>query len=85
MTYRATIPRSVQKQLRTLPNAIHSRVVAQLMDLSDNPRPSGVKKLRGYTSTYRVRVGDYRIVYEVDDSAQEVCLLHVADRKDVYR
>ncbi len=55
------------------------------MDLSDNPRPSGVKKLCGYTSTYRVRVGDYRIVYEVDDSAQEVCLLHVADRKDVYR
>jgi len=62
-----------------------TRVVARAMALSNDPRPSGVKKLRGYTSTYRVRVGDYRIVYKVDDSAQEIRLLHVADRKDVYR
>lgn len=69
MAYCVTIPGPVQKQLRTLPNVIHTRVVARAMALSNDPRPLGVKKLRGYTSTYRVRVGDYCIVYKVDDSA----------------
>jgi mRNA interferase RelE/StbE len=85
MAYCVTILGPVQKQLQALPHVIHTRIVAQAMALSNNPRPSGIKKLQGYDSTYRVRVGSYRILYEIDDSAQEVRLLRIADRKDVYR
>lgn len=55
------------------------------MTLSNDPRPSGVKKLRGYDSTYRVRVGNYRIIYEVNDRTQQISILWIADRKDAYR
>ncbi len=55
------------------------------MTLGNDPRPSGVKKLQGYDFTCRVRVGSYRILYEIDDRAQEVRILRIADRKDVYR
>jgi len=83
MGYCIVVSKRVQKELDSLPKAIYIHIREQIITLRNNPRPSGVKKLRGYVSTYRVRVGDYRIVYEVDDSAQEIRLLHVADRKDV--
>jgi mRNA interferase RelE/StbE len=85
MGYCIVVSKRVQKELDSLPKAIYAHIREQIIALRNDPRPSGVKKLRGYTSTYRVRVGEYRIVYEVDDSAQEIHLLHVADRKDVYR
>lgn len=85
MLYRIRMPRRVQKQLDDLPQAIFDRVDERIASLTDEPRPSGVRKLQGSFSTYRVRVGDYRIVYEVDDAAREVRLLTVANRKDVYQ
>lgn len=85
MAYRVRVSKHVQKQLDDLPQAAYERVRSVIHGLGANPRPVGVKKLKGYTDTYRVRVGNYRIVYEIDDGAQEVRLKTVADRKDAYR
>lgn len=85
MPYRVRISRHVQQDLDDLPRAVYNRVAEANQGLSTVPRPIGVKKLKGFADTYRVRVGDYRIVYEVDDTAQEVRLKIIADRKDAYR
>ena len=84
MSYRIRIPKRVQKELDALPSTIYARVRERIHSLSDDPRPSGVKKLKATADNYRIRVGAYRIVYEVDDAKQEVLLITIADRKDVY-
>jgi mRNA interferase RelE/StbE len=85
MAYRVIIPRTVQKQLSDLPAGVRERIVKQLIVLQDNPRPHGSLKLAGCENEYRVRVGDYRVRYEVIDRESVVVLLHCKHRKDVYR
>jgi len=85
MPYRVLLPRRVQKQLDLLPSTVFDRVAERIASLRDEPRPAAVVKLKGLPSSYRVRVGDYRLVYEVDDVAQEVRIITVENRKDVYR
>lgn len=85
MPYRLLITRQVEKQLDALPQQIASRVEQHIEALHADPRPFGVKKLKGYTDTYRVRVGSYRIIYSIDDRVQTVTLLTIDNRKDVYR
>ena len=85
MTYDVAVPRRVQKQLLALPQDVYDRLRDGLDALRADPRPPGVKKLKGQTNTYRTRVGNYRIVYTVNDLAQQVQVLTVEHRKDVYR
>ena len=85
MVYSVSIPEAVHKELRSFPKTARARLLARAMTLSNDPRPSGVKKLHGYDSTYRVRVGNYRIIYEIDDHTQQIAVLWIADRKDAYR
>lgn len=85
MSYRIRIPKRVQRELDALPDTVYARIRERIRDLGDDPRPAGVKKLQSTARSYRVRAGTYRIVYEVDDAAQEIVLITVADRKDVYR
>lgn len=85
MRYRVVIPRPVQKQLDSLPTDVRERVVQRIAVLRENPRPPGCVKLRGYANEYRIRIGDYRVRYEVLDQEATVVILHCAHRKDVYR
>ena len=86
MPYRIEIDRDTQKWLaRLTDNKLRGRLVLAIEGLSLNPRPSGVKKLKGFEQRYRVRVGDYRIVYEVRDRILLVLVLDVGDRKEIYR
>ena len=85
MAYRVIIPRTVQKQLNDLPASVRERIVKQLIILQDNPRPQGSLKLAGRENEYRIRVGDYRVRYEIIDWESIVVLLHCKHRKDVYR
>ena len=85
MPYRLLITKQVEKQLDALPQQVVSRVEQHLEVLHADPRPFGVKKLKGYTDTYRVRVGNYRIIYSIDDRSRTVTLLTIDNRKDVYR
>ena len=75
MTYAIIVTKSIQKELDNLPNEVKERVCAKISQLSDNPRPDGVTKLKGYENEYRVRIGDYHVRYEILDENKTVLLL----------
>jgi mRNA interferase RelE/StbE len=84
--YKLLIKPSAGKELTRLGRrADRQRIVQRIEALADDPRPRGAEKLVGYTDRYRVRQGNYRIVYLLDDRRQEVTIFKVADRKDVYK
>ena len=82
MKYRVDILRSAEKEMARFPVRTMERIKAAIRALADNPRPRGCRKLK--QDIYRIRVGDYRIVYIVDDRRREVDVTAVADRKDAY-
>jgi mRNA interferase RelE/StbE len=84
MSYRIIVPKPAQKQLDKILKIERDRLIVTLRSLADDPRPNGVKKLKGYDNTYRVRVGDYRIIYEIKDGELVVLLLSVSHPKDAY-
>ena len=75
----------VRKALRQLDPTVRKDVLATMRVLATNPRPPGVKSLRGHPSWLRVRAGDYRIIYTVDDQALVVTVATVGHRREVYR
>ena len=83
--YLVTLADSVRKELRDLPSHVIERVLSKIRELAGDPRPSGCKKLHGYNDYWRIRVGDYRIVYTVDESKKLVDITRVAHRKEVYK
>ena len=82
--YRVALTTSAEKELHGLPAKIVARIVARLERLASTPRPPGCKKLRGGDSEWRVRVGDYRAVYEIDDYAKTVDVTRIAHQREVY-
>jgi mRNA interferase RelE/StbE len=84
MTYSISILRSAQKSLDSLHTSIQDRVVNAIRRLASNPRPPGVKKLTG-RNAWRVRVGDYRIIYEISDVALTILIVDIGHRKEIYR
>jgi mRNA interferase RelE/StbE len=85
MSYTVIIPKPVQKQLDNLPEDIRQRIIEKILSLTIEPRPVGVKKLKGFDNEYRVRVGDYRVRYEVNDKILTVLVLHCKHRRNIYR
>jgi mRNA interferase RelE/StbE len=79
------VARSARKELESLPSRVVERVLPRLDLLAHEPRPSGCRKLSGGQNLWRLRVGDYRIVYSVDDRQQVVDIVAVRHRKDAYR
>ena len=84
-SYRVELTRSAEKDLRRIDKSQVATIYRGLESLSDDPRPHGVKKLSGADRTYRIRIGDYRVVYEIEDAVLLVLVIRVAHRKDVYR
>ena len=82
--YRVVLSRSARKELEGIPNTMADRIVRQLEALSRLPRPTGCLKLKG-ASQWRIRIGDYRIIYEIDDSARLIDVIYIRHRKDVDR
>ena len=76
---------SAERELAALDSPIQRRIAARIDALADTPRPSGAKKLQGEKGTWRVRVGDYRILYEVVDERVIVLVVKVGHRREVYR
>ncbi len=83
-SYRIEVKRSAAKEIADLPKSDCQRVVAKLRALADEPRPHGCEKLTG-EDKYRVRQGNYRILYEIDDYSNTLTIVKVGDRKEVYR
>ncbi len=75
---------SAAKEFRSLPNTIKQRIANALDLLKLEPRPSGVKKLQ-HSNLYRIRVGDYRIVYEIDDRDRLIRVTRIRHRREIYR
>lgn len=82
--YTVVVSQTAEKELHRLPARIIEKIVAVLVLLQDNPRPVGCKKLKGYKQLWRVRVGDYRIIYAIDDVILLVDVREVGHRKDIY-
>jgi mRNA interferase RelE/StbE len=83
--YRVEIARRALKAIQALPKKEQQRVRAAIELLADSPRPPGCVALKGESSAYRVRVGDYRIVYEVHDRRLLIQVVRVGHRRQVYR
>lgn len=84
MTHAVSILRRAQRELEELPRDVYQRIVPALRALANDPRPPGCQKLSG-RQAWRIRVGNYRVIYEIDDSARTVLVVHVGHRRDVYR
>ena len=85
MAFRIEWKKSTRKDLRKLPSAMVDKIIGAVEGLAENPFPHGVEKLSGSEHAYRLRLGDYRVVYEVVAESKLVEIQRVRHRKDVYR
>jgi len=83
--YRVEVSKTAEKQLHSLGRQDQVRVVRAIQDLAEDLRPAGARKLTGYDAVYRIRVGVYRILYEIEDRLVTVIILKIGHRRDVYR
>jgi len=84
VTYRLLLKRSAERELDAIREPAFSRIKRKLLALEEHPRPVGIQKLHGQAA-YQVRVGDYRILYTIDDVARHVEIIAIGHRRDVYR
>lgn len=85
MAYKVELRPAALRDLKSLPREVLERISAKIDSLPENPRPPGVEKLSGSEDSYRVRVGDYRILYRIVDEALLVLVVAVRHRKEAYR
>lgn len=85
MNYQIEFTSSASKQLKKLPDDIQQKIKIQVEELAKEPRPDEVVKLKNYEYTYRVRVGNYRVLYEIQDELLIVKVIRIGHRQDVYR
>jgi mRNA interferase RelE/StbE len=84
VNYKVEIKKSAQKEIENLPSVMLKKIVAKIQSLSSEPRPNGSKKLTS-DEKYRLRVGDYRILYSIEDDKLIIFVVKVGHRKSVYK
>ena len=84
MSYALEFKAAAEKELRKLPHAVMPRIVDAVRALGETPRPHGCLKLSG-SQSWRIRIGDYRVIYDIDDQRQPVVVLHIGHRRAAYR
>jgi mRNA interferase RelE/StbE len=82
--YAIDIKPSARRELENLSDSLIARLLPKIEGLTANPRPSGCRKLRGYKDLWRIRVGNYRVVYIIDDDRKTLSVTRAAHRRDVY-
>lgn len=82
--YRVVVSKTAFKELYNLPADAVNRIVPAIKKLGEDPRPAGCKKLKGPQDNWRIRIGDYRVIYSIDDVIRIVDVRGVGHRKDVY-
>jgi mRNA interferase RelE/StbE len=83
--YQIAFARSARKELEQLPKSVAERILKKVRELQNAPHPAGSKKLRGSAGLWRLRVGDYRLVYEVLESEKIIEIGRIRHRREVYR
>lgn len=84
MPYEVVFSRTALKELRKIAMSEQNDLIQAAEALAENPRPDGCKKLKGNNGYYRIRVGDYRIIYDIEDDILYIEILHMKHRKDAY-
>ena len=82
--YSVQVKPSARKELEALPDNVVARILQKMEALRSTPRPAGCKKLKAYKDQWRVRVGDWRVVYIIDDTAKLISVTRIAHRREVY-
>ena len=83
--YEVLIERTAERDLKSLSTNLFDRIVPRIKALAEIPRPSGCHKLAGSKNDWRIRMWDYRVVYEIDDARKQVKIFRVRHRREVYR
>lgn len=83
-TYKVVLTKSAEKELSKLPSTVISKIVPELQSLENLPRPTGCKKLKGFENLWRIRVGDYRVIYSIEDVILVVEVQAIGHRRNVY-
>ncbi len=83
--YEVFLERAAERDLKRLSASDFQRIISHIRDLAGNPRPSGCHKISGSKNDWRIRIGDYRVIYEIDDNAKAVRVMRVRHRREVYR
>ena len=83
--YRVYLERAAERDLKRLSSEDFDRIISNIRALAENPRPAGCRKIVGSKNDWRIRVGEYRIIYEVDDEKKAVMVMRVRHRREAYR
>ncbi len=83
--YKIVFKKTAGKDLERLPNSISERITLKIYALQKEPRPQGVKKLAGSENLYRIRIGDYRVIYSIFENVLIIEIIRIGHRKDVYK
>ena len=85
MAYRIEFAPRAERDLKSLDGSIRRRIARRIQSLADNPYPQGIKKIEGEEELYRLRVGDYRILYQVQRQRVVILVVGIGHRRDIYR
>ncbi|MBL7202198.1 MAG: type II toxin-antitoxin system RelE/ParE family toxin [Anaerolineae bacterium] len=83
--YEVYLERAAERDLRKLPAETFHRIIPRIRALAETPRPPGCRKLTGSDSDWRIRIGEYRVIYEIDDAEKTVRIFRVRHRQEAYR
>jgi len=83
--YIIQIRKKALKEIKDISPPYKQNIINAINNLADNPRPQGCKKLKGEEELYRIRIGDYRVVYSIEDKIKIVEIIRVEHRKDIYK
>lgn len=84
-TYKIVFKKPAEKVLSVIPKKFAEKILLKIYALKEEPRPQGVKKLAGNLNYYRIRIGDYRVIYSVHENILTIEIIRIGHRKDVYR
>jgi len=85
MKYQLFIKPSASKEAQQIPKKKKEKIRTEILKLSENPRPKGVRKLKGREDVYRIRISEYRVLYTIDDKKKKIRILSILSRKEAYR
>lgn len=82
--YEVKVSKRVIKKIEKLPKKVIPKIYSAIVSLENDPRPSGCKKLKSYDNFWRIRIGNFRVIYSIEDAIRIVKIRNVADRKELY-
>jgi mRNA interferase RelE/StbE len=85
MAYRVVLTKRACRDLKQLIPAVYTRIIKKIEQLASEPRPTGVRKITDSADRYRIRIGDYRVIYQVEDERLQLLVIRVRHRREAYR